>query len=119
MHKAEAHPFKFKLKIACFAGTKSEANARLEAVAKAFYHFNKQDYNELILSNKTSSPFFLDQYRKRILENGKLLSVNEIINYSVSVMTTINMDHITTFSLFVLYFYKDIYLLMSTESKSE
>jgi len=78
LKKAESHPFEFKLKLVCFAPTRAEASARLEAVAKAYYHFNKHDYNEFVLAKKTSSSLFLDQYKKRELENGKLLSVDEL-----------------------------------------
>jgi len=78
VEKAETHPFRFEIRVACFATDKPRAAARLEAVAKAFYQFNKIDYNEFVKSGVTSNPGFLDKFMKRSLSESQLLSAKEL-----------------------------------------
>jgi len=78
LEKAETHPFKFKIKVVCFAKDTHTAQGRLEAVAKAYYNFNKHDYNEFVLGRKNQSKVFLEEFRKRSCEGGKLMSAKEI-----------------------------------------
>ena len=76
--KAESHPFKFEVRLACFAKDQPRAAARLEALAKAFYQFNKIDYNEFVKTRTTSSKSFLDHYTKRSLSESQLISGKEL-----------------------------------------
>lgn len=76
--KTESHPFRFEIRLACFADDQHIAEGRLEAVSKAFYQFNKIDYNEFVNSRHTTSKAFLDQYRKRTLTESQLISVKEL-----------------------------------------
>ncbi|MFC1600184.1 type IV secretory system conjugative DNA transfer family protein [Patescibacteria group bacterium] len=78
VEKAETHPFRFEIRLACFASDQPRAAARLEAVAKAFYQFNKIDYNEFTKMRTTSNKGFLDQYMKRNLSESQLISAKEL-----------------------------------------
>ena len=78
VEKTETHPFKFEIRLACFASDQPRAAARLEAVAKAFYQFNKIDYNEFTKGRTTSSKGFLDHYTKRSLSESQLISAKEL-----------------------------------------
>ncbi len=78
IHKTESHPFKFEIRIACFAEDRNKAAGRLEAVAKAFYQFNKIDFNEFTTTRNTSSKIFLENYIKRNLTDSQLISAKEL-----------------------------------------
>jgi hypothetical protein len=78
VEKTETHPFKFEIRLACFAKDQPRAAARLEAVAKAFYQFNKIDYNEFTKTRTTSNKGFLDHYTKRSLSESQLISAKEL-----------------------------------------
>ncbi len=88
--KTESHPFKFEIRIACFADHQQKTVARLEAITKAFYQFNKVDYNEFIRTRITSKQSFIDHYRKRSLSDSQLLSVKEL----ASLYHFPNADHV-------------------------
>jgi len=78
IEKTETHPFKFEIRLACFANDQNLANTRLEAVAKAFYQFNKIDYNEFIKTRSTHNSAFLSQYAKRSISDAQLMSAQEL-----------------------------------------
>lgn len=78
IEKTETHPFKFEIRIACFANDKNMAVGRLEAVSKAFYQFNKIDYNEFTKTRNVHNAAFLDLYQKRTLSDTQLISAKEL-----------------------------------------
>lgn len=88
--KTESHPFKFQIRLVSFAKDREQAKSRLEAVAKAFYQFNKVDFNEFVRTKITSSKGFLDRYKKRTIDDAQLISAKEL----ASVYHFPNADHV-------------------------
>lgn len=78
IEKTETHPFKFQIRLGCFAKDQQLANARLEAISKAFYQFNKIDFNEFVSGKATHAKSFLDIFRRRTMDESQILSAREL-----------------------------------------
>lgn len=88
--KTEFHPFQFEIRLACFAKDKNLANARLEAIAKAFYQFNKIDFNEFVRGRVNRSRSFIENYQKRSFGEAQIISAKEL----ASIYHFPNADHV-------------------------
>ncbi|MDP4007680.1 MAG: type IV secretion system DNA-binding domain-containing protein [Candidatus Peregrinibacteria bacterium] len=76
--KTEFNPFEIQIKFGAVAKTPAEAKKNLIAIAKAFYQFNKTDYNEFILSKAKKGDAFLKEYKARKMTTSSILSAQEL-----------------------------------------
>jgi hypothetical protein len=76
--KTQTHPFNIQIKLACFAKDQKLAGARLEAVSKAFYQFNKIDFNEFVSTRPVYAKSFIDSYLKRRMDSVQIISTKEL-----------------------------------------
>lgn len=76
--KTEYHPFEIQIKFGAVSKDPAEAKKNLIAIAKAFYQFNKTDYNEFTLSGAKKGGAFLKEYRLRKITDSSILSAQEL-----------------------------------------
>jgi hypothetical protein len=76
--KADSNPFEVQIKFGSVAADERSALHNLEAMAKAFYQFNKTDYNAFKLSGVRKGQRFVDEYQKRKMTKSYTLSAKEV-----------------------------------------
>lgn len=78
IHKSEHHPYDMQIKFGSVSENEGEAKKNLLALAKAFYQFNKTDYNEFKLEKMKGGASFLHEYSKRKMTNPVVVSADEL-----------------------------------------
>ncbi len=76
--KGGHEPFQVQLRVGAVAKTPEEAKNNMHAVAKAFYQFNKTDYNGFEIAHQKNGRSFLNEYRGRGMTNGKIVGAHEL-----------------------------------------
>ncbi|MFA5829386.1 MAG: type IV secretory system conjugative DNA transfer family protein [Candidatus Gracilibacteria bacterium] len=81
VHKTEHEPFEIQIRIGAVSTEESEADRTLQALAKAFYQFNKTDANGFEMERVKSGQSFLNEYKKRHMTNPGMVSTHELATF--------------------------------------
>lgn len=76
--KGEHEPFAIQIRIGAIAEQAAEAKKNLEALVKAFYQFNKTDYNGFETYGQKTGQSFVNDYRKRHMNNPAIVGADEL-----------------------------------------
>lgn len=76
--KAEHHPFQIQIRIGSVSSDPIETEKNLQALAKAFYQFNKTDANGFELERIKTGDAFIREYRKRKITSGSSVGADEL-----------------------------------------
>lgn len=78
IHKSEHHPFEIEVRFGAVADNESAAEKNLLALAKAFYQFNKTDYNHFRVERIKRGNSFLKEFQRRHIVNPLMVSAHEL-----------------------------------------
>jgi len=78
VEKTEHHPFEVQIRIGAVSPDPAEAERNLQALAKAFYQFNKTDANGFEIERVRTGNGFLHDYRERRIGSPSIVSANEL-----------------------------------------
>jgi hypothetical protein len=76
--KTAHHPFEVKVRIGAVSPDPAEAESNLQALAKAFYQFNKTDANGFELERIKTGNSFLNDYAKRKMDGSSIMGATEL-----------------------------------------
>ncbi|MBU0667488.1 type IV secretion system DNA-binding domain-containing protein [Patescibacteria group bacterium] len=76
--KTESNPFEIQIKIGAVSGNAAEAERNVQALAKAFYQFNKTDANGFVMERIRGGENFLNEYRRRKINRPAIVGANEL-----------------------------------------
>ncbi len=76
--KTEKNPFEIQIRIGAASSNAAEAERNVQAVAKAFYQFNKTDANGFAMERIKTGDAFLQEYRKRKISKSSIIGANEL-----------------------------------------
>ena len=78
IHKSEHHPFEMEVRFGAVSGNAEVAKTNLLALAKAFFQFNKTDYNGFVLDRMHTGAPFLKEFQSRHIKNPLMVSAHEL-----------------------------------------
>lgn len=78
VHKTEFNPFHVQIRFAALSEDAKEAQSNLLAIAKAFYQFNKTDYNEFKMNRIRTGKSFLKEYQSRKITKPITVGAHEL-----------------------------------------
>lgn len=78
MSKNEFEPFQIQVRFGAIAENESLAKKNLLALAKAFYQFNKTDYNEFVMNRIRGGESFRKEYQARKMSNPAMVGTHEL-----------------------------------------
>ncbi|MFT7184121.1 MAG: hypothetical protein ACI9QC_000452 [Oceanicoccus sp.] len=78
LKKVDSKPFQVQIKIGSVAAEERSALHNLEAMAKAFYQFNKTDYNAFKLTGIKTGQSFVNEFKKRKMTHSYTMGANEL-----------------------------------------
>ncbi len=78
IHKTEHEPFQIQIKIGAACANEGDADKSLNALAKAFFQFNKTDANGFEMERVRSGNSFLNEYKKRHMTHSTIVSTHEL-----------------------------------------
>ncbi len=76
--KTEYNPFQMQVRFGSVSDDPTEAKMNLLALAKAFYQFNKTDYNEFVMQGIKTGTSFLKEYQGRKLNKPQVVGGHEL-----------------------------------------
>ena len=76
--KTGYNPFEIEIRFGSVSENAAEAKKNLVAIAKAFYQFNKTDYNEFVLNKAKKGKAFLNEYTARKITTSSMVSAQEL-----------------------------------------
>lgn len=76
--RAEHEPFEIQIRVGSLARSAVDAERNLEALAKAFFQFNKTDANGFEMGSVKSGQSFLQEYRARKFTDPAIVSASEL-----------------------------------------
>jgi hypothetical protein len=76
--KTEYQPFEVQIRIGSAALDPQESERNLQALAKAFYQFNKTDANGFVMEHVKTGEAFLREYKSRHFTNSSIIGGNEL-----------------------------------------
>jgi hypothetical protein len=78
LSKTEHNPFLIQVRLGVVSDDSVVATKTLQALAKAFYQFNKTDHNEFEMSRVKQGQAFLKEYQSRQLDAPMVVGANEL-----------------------------------------
>ncbi len=78
IEKSEQDPFDCEIRVGAISDTAEKSKRNLTAIAKAFFQFNKTDYNEFHLGSARTGQSFAKEYRARRFQSSYMLSSHEL-----------------------------------------
>jgi hypothetical protein len=79
--KTEFNPFRIQIRIGALSEDAAAAKSNLLALVKAFYQFNKTDYNEFKMSRIKSGMSFAKEYKARRLNDSGIVGAHELATF--------------------------------------
>lgn len=78
IHKSEHHPFEMEVRFGAVAADAEIAKKNLMALAKAFFQFNRTDYNGFVLERVRTGNSFLKEFQARHMKAPLMVSAHEL-----------------------------------------
>ena len=78
IHKSEHHPFEMEVRFGSVSENAETAKSNLFALSKAFFQFNKTDYNGFTLERVKTGASFFKEYQARHMTNPLMVSSHEL-----------------------------------------
>ena len=76
--KTDFNPFHVQFKFGAISDNTVDARKNILALAKAFYQFNKTDYNEFVMQKLKSGKSFLKEYQARKMTKPQTIGAHEV-----------------------------------------